>query len=445
MKKFMAIKVGMVSLGCPKNQVDAETMLYTLAQKGYEITNKEREADVVVINTCGFIEKAKQEAIDTILEFCDLKDKGIIKSVVVTGCLAQRYADEIKKEIPEVDAVVGLAADAQIAEMIEKTFSGRGEVTVPHFDRLSITGPRLVSTPSHYAYLKIAEGCDNRCTYCAIPMIRGRFVSRPMEDLVSEAKTLAGQGVRELILVAQDTTQYGEDLYGEKKLSELIGKLSAIEDLRWIRLLYCYPERITEELVRVIAENEKVVKYLDIPIQHISDAVLKRMNRRTSKAQIMDLIKMLRDRIPNIELRTTLLTGFPGEMESDFEELVEWIRSSEFEKLGCFAYSPEEGTPAAVMDGQIDEELKQKRADMIMQEQLFVSDRVNRNKIGKTCDAVVEGKDRRGYYGRTEWDAPEIDFTVRIKGDKTYRAGDFVRVRITGADETGLCAQVLCE
>ena len=441
----MAIKVGMVSLGCPKNQVDAETMLYTLAQKGYEITNKEREADVVVINTCGFIEKAKQEAIDTILEFCDLKDKGIIKSVVVTGCLAQRYADEIKKEIPEVDAVVGLAADAQIAEMIEKTFSGRGEVTVPHFDRLSITGPRLVSTPSHYAYLKIAEGCDNRCTYCAIPMIRGRFVSRPMEDLVSEAKTLAGQGVRELILVAQDTTQYGEDLYGEKKLSELIGKLSAIEDLRWIRLLYCYPERITEELVRVIAENEKVVKYLDIPIQHISDAVLKRMNRRTSKAQIMDLIKMLRDRIPNIELRTTLLTGFPGEMESDFEELVEWIRSSEFEKLGCFAYSPEEGTPAAVMDGQIDEELKQKRADMIMQEQLFVSDRVNRNKIGKTCDAVVEGKDRRGYYGRTEWDAPEIDFTVRIKGDKTYRAGDFVRVRITGADETGLCAQVLCE
>lgn len=430
----MSIRVGMVSLGCPKNQVDAEHMIYNLREEGFEIITDAALADVVVINTCGFIESAKQEAIDTILEFCTLKDEGRIKSVIVTGCLAERYKDDIRSEIPEVDAILGLGANELLGEVIKKTLSG--EKTDMSGDKYSliIDARRIVSTET-FAYLKIAEGCDNHCTYCAIPSIRGRLRSRKIESIVAEAEWLAKVGFKEIILVAQDTTVYGEDLYGEPMICELLRRLCRIDGLKWIRTLYSYPERITDELIELIASEEKLVKYLDIPIQHCNDRILKRMNRRSTHDELVGLVKKLRERIPGIILRTTLIAGFPGETEEEFEELCEFVNEMRFDRLGCFAYSAEEGTPAARLPDQLDEEEKARRADVIMETQMIISDRLNAERLGRDIEVVVEGWDRWAecYYGRSYAEAPEIDGKIFFSSEKPRAVGEYVIVHI---DET---------
>lgn len=430
----MSIRVGMVSLGCPKNQVDAEHMIYNLREEGFEIITDAALADVVVINTCGFIESAKQEAIDTILEFCTLKDEGRIKSVIVTGCLAERYKDDIRSEIPEVDAILGLGANELLGEVIKKTLSG--EKTDMSGDKYSliIDARRIVSTET-FAYLKIAEGCDNHCTYCAIPSIRGRLRSRKIESIVAEAEWLAKVGFKEIILVAQDTTVYGEDLYGEPMICELLRRLCRIDGLKWIRTLYSYPERITDELIELIASEEKLVKYLDIPIQHCNDRILKRMNRRSTHDELVGLVKKLRERIPGIILRTTLIAGFPGETEEEFEELCEFVNEMRFDRLGCFAYSAEEGTPAARLPDQLDEEEKARRADVIMETQMIISDRLNAERLGRDIEVVVEGWDRWAecYYGRSYAEAPEIDGKIFFSSEKPRAVGEYVTVHI---DET---------
>ncbi|MBR5121421.1 MAG: 30S ribosomal protein S12 methylthiotransferase RimO [Oscillospiraceae bacterium] len=428
----MSIKVGMVSLGCPKNQVDAEHMLYNLREEGFEIIADAALAEVVIINTCGFIESAKQEAIETILEFCTLKQEGRIKGVIVTGCLAERYRNEIKAEIPEVDAVLGLGANEFLGETIKKILGGESVEMFGDKYSLIIDGRRLISTET-FAYLKIAEGCDNHCTYCAIPSIRGRFRSRKLESVVAEAEWLAKIGYSEIILVAQDTTRYGEDLYGKGMLPELLNRLCEIEGIKWIRTLYCYPERITDELIDVLASQEKCVKYLDIPIQHCNDAVLKRMNRKSSKAQLCELVKKLRARIPEIVLRTTLIAGFPGETEEQFLELCEFVKEQRFDRLGCFAYSAEEGTAAARLPEQLDDEVKQQRADIIMQEQMLISDEICQKEIGKVKEIVVEGYDRYGecFFGRSSAEVPEIDGKIFFTTTKKHQIGDYIKVEIT--------------
>ncbi len=428
----MSVKVGMVSLGCPKNQVDAEHMLYNLREEGFEIIADAALAEVVIINTCGFIESAKQEAIETILEFCTLKQEKRIKGVIVTGCLAERYRKEILAEIPGVDAVLGLGANELLGETIKKVLNG--EIVEMFGDKYSliIDGRRLISTET-FAYLKIAEGCDNHCTYCAIPSIRGKFRSRKLESIVAEAEWLAKIGYSEIILVAQDTTRYGEDLYGKGMLPELLNRLCEIEGLKWIRTLYCYPERITDELIDVLANQEKCVKYLDIPIQHCNDAVLKRMNRKSDKAQLCELVKNLRAKIPEIILRTTLIAGFPGETEEQFAELCEFVKEQKFNRLGCFAYSAEEGTAAAKLPDQLDEEEKQRRADIIMQEQMLISDGLCQKEIGKIKEIVVEGYDRYGecFFGRSSAEVPEIDGKIFFTTAKKHQIGDYIKVEIT--------------
>lgn len=440
----MAIRVGMVSLGCPKNQVDAEHMIYNLREEGFEIITDAALADVVVINTCGFIESAKQEAIDTILEFCTLKAEGRIKAVIVTGCLAERYQKDIRAEIPEVDAVLGLGANELLGEVIRKAVGGETVDMAGDKYSLIIDSRRVVSTET-FAYLKIAEGCDNRCTYCAIPSIRGRLRSRKMESVITEAQWLAKIGFKEIILVAQDTSVYGEDLYGRPMICELLRELCKIDGLKWIRTLYLYPERITDELIDLFASEEKLVKYMDIPIQHANDRVLKRMNRRSTHDELVALVTKLRERIPGLVLRTTLIAGFPGETEEDFEELCEFVNEMKFDRLGCFAYSAEEGTPAATFSDQIDEDEKQRRADIIMETQMIISDRLNQERLGKDIEVVVEGWDRWGecYYGRSYAEAPEIDGKIFFSSKDPRTVGEYVTVHINDTMDYDLLGEVI--
>lgn len=438
-------KVGFISLGCPKNQVDAELMLAQLDEAGFEITGTAYEADVVVINTCGFIEAAKQEAIDNIFEMVELKNEGDLQAIVVTGCLAQRYKDEILEEIPEVDAVIGLGDNMNIAEVCRKVLEGEKYSCFPSKYLLPLNGQRLLTTPEHYAYLKIAEGCSNCCTYCAIPSIRGRYRSREMSDILDEARALAQSGAKELIIVAQDTTKYGIDLYGELRLPQLLRELSRIEEIKWLRLLYCYPDSITDELIEEIAENDKVCAYLDLPLQHADENVLKRMNRTGTKAELLDLVRKLRRRIPDIVIRTTFITGFPGESEEEFNNLAEFVKEAEFDRLGCFAYSAEEGTKAADMPDQVDEQTKIDRGDIIMQQQFDIFERKLEEKIGNTYEVVVEGYDGYTdcYFGRSYMDAPEIDSIVYFTSSVALEDGEFVRIKIINYKDYDLIGECI--
>ncbi len=429
----MAVTVGIVSLGCAKNMLDAEHMAYNLREEGFELQPDAALADVAVINTCGFIESAKQEAIETILEFVALKEEKRIKAIIVTGCLAERYREEILKELPEVDAVIGIGANELLGETIRKVLEGNSDIEM-YGDKYSLLlgGRRIVSTET-YAYIKIAEGCSNHCTFCAIPGIRGKFRSRPMESIIDEAKWLAKVGYREIILIAQDTSRYGEDLYGTQKLAELLRELCKIEGLKWIRTLYCYPERITDELIDVVASESKCVKYFDIPIQHCCDRVLKRMSRHSNEAEIRALVKKLRERIPNVIIRTTLMVGFPGETEEEFEKLCEFVKEMRFDRLGCFAYSQEEGTAAVRLDGQLDEDEKNRRAEIITQEQMLVSDQMTAEMLGKVYEVVIEGYDRYAecWFGRSANEVPEIDGKIFFTSSIPLKVGDYQYVQIT--------------
>lgn len=435
-----------ISLGCDKNLVDSEVMLGLLAKEGYQMVDDEQEADVIVINTCCFIHDAKEESIQTILEMAQYKEEGRLKALIVTGCLAQRYQQEILDEIPEVDAVLGTTAYTEIARAIEEALEGKGKVTTEDLNALPLTDPhRIVTTGGHYAYLKIAEGCGKHCTYCIIPKLRGDYRSVPMERLIAEAKDLAEQGVRELILVAQETTLYGKDLYGEKSLYRLLKELCRIEGIRWIRILYCYPEEIDDPLIQVIKEEKKICHYLDLPIQHASDEVLRRMGRRTSKEQLKAVIGKLREEIPDICLRTTLITGFPGETKEQHEELMEFVDEMEFDRLGVFTYSPEEDTPAAEMPDQIPEEIKEERQAELMELQQDIAFDAAENMIGKEVLVMVEGKvaDENAYVGRTYKDAPGVDGLIFINTEEELMSGDFAKVKVTGALEYDLIGELL--
>lgn len=435
-----------ISLGCDKNLVDSEVMLGLLAKEGYQMVDDEQEADVIVINTCCFIHDAKEESIQTILEMAQYKEEGWLKALIVTGCLAQRYQQEILDEIPEVDAVLGTTAYTEIARAIEEALEGKGKVTTEDLNALPLTDPhRIVTTGGHYAYLKIAEGCGKHCTYCIIPKLRGDYRSVPMERLIAEAKDLAEQGVRELILVAQETTLYGKDLYGEKSLYRLLKELCRIDGIRWIRILYCYPEEIDDPLIQVIKEEKKICHYLDLPIQHASDEVLRRMGRRTSKEQLKAVIGKLREEIPDICLRTTLITGFPGETKEQHEELMEFVDEMEFDRLGVFTYSPEEDTPAAEMPDQIPEEIKEERQAELMELQQDIAFDAAENMIGKEVLVMIEGKvaDENAYVGRTYKDAPGVDGLIFINTEEELMSGDFAKVKVTGALEYDLIGELL--
>ena len=432
------MKVGFVSLGCSKNQLDTEVMLHELASAGYEITPEETEADIVVINTCGFIESAKKEAIENILDVAWLKKHNGLKGIVVTGCLAERYREEIFKEMPEVDALLGVGSIHHIVEAVESVIKRAGSKKRPKYasfedkNTVKLGGERILTTPDYYAYLKIAEGCDNRCTYCAIPSIRGKFRSRPLEELIAEAKELSALGVKELCVVAQDITRYGEDLYGTYRLHELVHRITEETDIPWIRLLYCYPDKMTDELIAEIRDNPRVVKYIDLPLQHISDTVLRRMNRHGDSRMIRELIAKLRREIKDLTLRTTFIVGFPGETEADFEALCNFVQDTRFEHLGVFAYSAEEGTPAAEMDGQIDEQIKQDRADIIMKAQMQINAEDNEKKIGSVVRVLVEDFDpvSEAHFGRTAADAPEIDGKVYFKCERRVAPGSMIDVKV---------------
>ena len=390
----MNYKIGMISLGCPKNQVDAEHMLALMDAEGWEIVDYVDGCDAVIVNTCGFIDDAKKEAIENILDMVELKKEGVISKIIVTGCLAQRYKDEIVKEIPEVDAVIGIGANGDIIKTVEEVMSGVDTIeNYPPQCDLPLEGQRILTTPHYWAYLKIGEGCSNRCTYCTIPSIRGNMRSRSMENVIDEAKQLAESGVKELILIAQDTTSYGLDLYGELKLPELLNELCKIDSIEWIRLLYCYPDRITDELIETMKNQEKVVNYIDLPLQHADDKILKAMNRRGDQALIRNVISKLREEIPDVVIRTTFIVGFPGEGEEEFETLAEFVNEIEFDRLGVFTFSPQEGTPAFDMEDQVDEDIKTRRGEVIMQDQYSIMEEKNNEKIGKTYRVVVEDYD----------------------------------------------------
>ena len=440
----MAVKVGMVSLGCAKNQVDGEVLMASLKNAGYELCDDAALADVAIVNTCGFIESAKAESIEEILELVTLKKEGRIKKIVVTGCLSERYQEQIRKEIPEVDAAVGIGANGEIAEIIGQVMAGETPEVFPDKEKMPLCGDRELSTPSYFAYLKIAEGCDNRCTYCAIPLIRGGYRSRSMESIVEEAEKLAAGGAKELIVIAQDTSRYGLDLYGELKLPELLRRLCTIDGVRWIRLLYCYPDTITDELLDVMAREEKIVKYIDLPLQHASGRVLRAMNRRGDRESLTQLIAHMREKIPGLILRTTLITGFPGETEEDFAELSQFVQDVRFDRLGCFAYSQEEGTPAAELPDQVEEDVKNHRAEIIMEQQMEIMQQKGEAMIGKAVTVLTEGFDRYAecYFGRTVADSPDIDGKVffTAAGNKPY-FGQFVRVRIDDCIDCDLTGQ----
>ena len=441
------MKLLCISLGCDKNLVDTEMMLGLLNKDGYTFTDDEYDADVIVINTCCFIGDAKEESVNTILEMAQMKEVGKCKALIVTGCLAQRYKQEIIDEIPEVDGILGTTTYDEISHVLAEALGGREHVQCFHdLDLIpEVKTDRVITTGGHYAFLKIAEGCDKHCTYCIIPSLRGNFRSVPMERLVSEAQSLADQGVKELILVAQETTLYGVDLYGKKSLPELLKRLCRISGLQWIRIQYCYPEEITDELIETIKTEEKVCNYLDIPIQHASDAVLKRMGRRTNNKEIRGLIAKLRKEIPDIALRTTLISGFPGETEEDHEELKEFVDEMEFDRLGVFTYSPEENTPAAEMADQVPEEVKEERRDELMELQQEISYDRGQDRIGQELLVMIEGKvaDESAYIGRTYGDAPKVDGYIFVQTGELLMTGDFAKVRVTGAYEYDLIGELV--
>ena len=425
-------KISMVSLGCPKNQVDAEMMLYSLKQAGFEICSKEANADAIIVNTCGFIEEAKAEAIENILEAAKYKQDGNCKALIVTGCLAERYKDDVTEEIPEVDVCVGIGSNGKIADIVKNAIEGKKQNLYGEKKDLDLNGKRILGGYPFSTYLKVADGCDNCCTYCAIPKIRGKMRSRTIEDCIAEAKTLAENGVKELIVVAQDTTAYGTDIYGKPMLSKLLSELCKIDGLKWIRTLYTYPEKITDELLDTIAQEPKLLKYLDMPIQHVNGEILKRMNRKGNQETLTALINKIRAKIPNITLRTTLITGFPGETEEQFSELAQFVKDIRFDRLGCFTYSAEEGTAAAEFDNQIDEQTKVDRMENIMDMQMTIAAEKNEEKIGTTAEVIIEGWDDyiKCYFGRTIYDAPEVDGKIFFMAKKQHKIGDFVNVRI---------------
>ncbi len=442
------MKVLFVSLGCDKNLVDSEAMLADLGSRGYVFTDEREEADIAIVNTCCFINDAKEESIETILEIAGLKESGRLRGLIVTGCLAQRYQEEIQAEIPEVDAILGTASTDRIVETVEAVLAGKGQNCFGDLNSpcKAHTAGRYLTTGGHYAYLKIAEGCNRHCTYCIIPQIRGGYRSVPIEVLVQEARTLVEGGVKELILVAQETTMYGSDLYGKKSLPDLLHALCKIEGLLWLRLLYCYPEEITDELIRAMRLEDKICHYLDIPIQHASDTVLRRMGRRTCKEQLRTVIGKLRREIPDICLRTTLITGFPGESQEDFEELYRFVNEMEFDRLGVFPYSPEEGTPAACMEDQVPEEVKLRRRDELMElQQAIAFEKAEKIAAAKPLlEAFVEGRlpEEDIYIARTYRDAPEVDGYLFLEGDRELFSGDIVRVRVTGSNEYDLTGEI---
>lgn len=430
----MNFKIGMISLGCPKNQVDGEVMLEKLNKSGFDIAQSIGDSDVMIINTCGFIEDAKREAIETILEVAEYKKAGLISAIVVTGCLAERYQDEILKEIPEVDSVIGIGADRNIVKVCQKALIGVQTSFYPDKKYLLLEGDRMLSTPPHWAYLKISDGCDNKCSYCAIPGIRGGYIERDMESIIAEANKLAASGVKELIIIAQDTTKYGLKLYGEYKLAELLKELVKINGIEWIRLFYCYPDRVTDELIDVIASEEKVCSYIDIPLQHCNNDILKSMNRYGSYDSLKKLLTKMKTKIPNLSLRTTFMVGFPGETEEQFEELCRFIKDIEFDKMGCFTYSPEEDTPAFDFDNQIDEDIKKRRAEVLMDIQYSITENANKKRIGNIYKVVVDEKDGDKYIGRSYLDSPEIDSGIIITSERALSSGEFISVKITDYD-----------
>ena len=428
-------KIGFVSLGCSKNLVDTEVMLHKINSAGYEIVSEDIDADIIIVNTCGFIESAKQESIDNILDLAWLKENRNLRGIIATGCLTERYREQVFEQLPEVDAIIGVGSLDKIVDAIKAVERGERYSSFEDKNTCPLGGDRVLTTPDYTAYLKIAEGCDNCCTYCAIPLIRGKLRSRPIEDIVNEAKDLEALGVKELNLIAQDTTRYGLDIYGEYKLAELVRAITDNTNIPWIRLLYCYPDKITDALVHEMRTNDRLLKYMDIPVQHISDRILRGMNRHGDGKTIRDAVRRLRKSVPGITLRTTAMVGFPGETEKDFEELCEFIKETEFDRFGAFTYSAEEGTLAAEMDGQIDEQIKQDRYDALMAIQLDISTRLNEKKVGKTVTVLCEGFDgvAETHYGRSSADAPDVDGRVYFSSKRRVPEGEFVKVRITEA------------
>ncbi|MBQ9078249.1 MAG: 30S ribosomal protein S12 methylthiotransferase RimO [Ruminococcus sp.] len=441
----MPIKVGMVSLGCSKNLVDSERMLFKLRKKGYQLVTEPGLADIAVVNTCGFIQSAKEEAIETILELGKLKEDGTLKKIIITGCLTERYREEAAELFPEADAVIGIGNNKDIVDILDHVLAGEKYINFAPKSDAELTGERIISTLPFFSYLKIAEGCSNCCTYCAIPMIRGGFRSVPMEDVIKEAEDLASKGVTELVVIAQDTSRYGEDIYGKSMLPELLKKLCRIEGLKWIRTLYCYPERITDELLDTIASEEKLVKYLEIPIQHCDGDIISRMNRWGDEEKLEALFAHIRAKIPGVVLRTTLITGFPGETQEQFDRLAEFVQRVRFDRLGCFPYSQEDGTKAANFPDQIDEGTAAHRADIIMEQQLLISAENNEKLLDAELEAVVEGFDRFGecWFGRTVLDAPDIDGKVFFTSEKGLQIGDYVKIRITDTLDYDLIGEVI--
>lgn len=438
----MAQTVGIISLGCAKNQVDGEMLLAALEAGGFTPAEPE-EADIVLINTCGFIESAKKESIETILELARLKAEGAIGKLVVTGCLAQRYREELAREIPEADVVLGIGRNGEIAAAIRNALEGNRVLAFGPKEDLSLEGDRVLAGPPYSAYVKVAEGCSNRCSYCAIPLIRGDFRSRPLENILEEVRSLAARGIKEVNLVAQDTSRYGLDLYGAYRLPELIHQVCAVEGIHWVRILYCYPDRITGELIAAMASEPKVCKYIDIPVQHGSGKVLREMNRQGDRRSILDVVRRLREGIPGVAIRTTMIAGFPGETEEDFAELQALVAEGKFDRLGCFAYSQEEDTPAGEREDQLPEELRRHRADLIMEQQAPIAFAIAQSQVGRTMEVLVEGKKGGQYYGRCYMDAPDIDTKVFFTSRTQCRPGDFVPVRITAALEYDLAGEAV--
>ena len=443
----MAYTVGMVSLGCAKNQVDGEVLMASLKNAGFLPVDDAALADIAIVNTCGFIESAKRESIEEILELAALKKEGKIKKLVITGCLSERYQKEMHAELPEADAVLGIGANGDIAPLLTKMMEENTYVeSFPDKSRMPLCGDRELTTPSYFAYVKIAEGCDNRCSYCAIPLIRGGYRSRTMESIEAECKGLVANGAKELVLIAQDTSRYGIDLYGEYSLAKLMARLCRIDGLRWLRVLYCYPDSITDELLDTMAREEKIVKYIDLPLQHASGPILKAMNRRGDRQSLTALMKKIREKVPGVVLRTTLITGFPGETEEDFTELAEFVKDVKFQRLGCFAYSQEEGTPAAELPGQLDEEVKAHRAELIMDRQMEIMERQGMELIGKTLEVLVEGYDRYAecWFGRSWRDAPDVDGKIFFTtGGKRPRLGSFVQVMVEDCMDCDLTGRLV--
>ena len=437
-------KVGFISLGCSKNLVDSEVMLHNLRAAGFELTPNEEEAEIIVINTCGFIESAKKEAIENILDAAYLKENGNCRHIIATGCLVERYREEVMRELPEIDALVGIGSLDDIAEACRAVMRGEKYISFKDKETSALGGDRVITTGPHTAYVKVSEGCDNLCTYCAIPLIRGKHRSRSIEDIVEEVKTLDKQGVKEINLIAQDTTRYGLDLYGEYSLARLVRAITRETSIPWIRLLYCYPDKITDELIEELRSNDRLLKYMDIPVQHISDSVLERMNRHGGKALILDAIRRLREGVPGIILRTTAMVGFPGETDEDFAELCEFVKTVRFDRFGAFTFSPEEGTAAADMPDQIDEQVKQDRYDILMQTQLTVSEEKNEEKIGSRLTVLCDGYDEENdvYYGRSYADAPDVDGKVYFKSNDNIAVGDFVQIEVTEALDYDLVGEI---